>query len=77
MTCPPRLQAGCMYVHGGVVDLSGCRRTSSLYRVWLVVPSLLELTWETLMKTFPRLAQLPPLELLRLGLTDTLIQRLK
>lgn len=70
-------QAGCMYVHGGVVNMSENRRTGSLYKVWLVVPSLLELTWERLLKAFPRLAQLSSLQLLSLGLTHTLIQRLK
>lgn len=73
----PVLQAGCMYVHGGVVNMSGNRRTGSLYKVWLVVPSLLELTWEKLLKTFPQVAQLSTLQLLNLGLTHTLIQRLK
>lgn len=73
----PVLQAGCMYVHGGVINMSGNRRTGSLYKVWLVVPSLLELTWEKLLKTFPHLAQLSTLQLLSLGLTHSLIQRLK
>lgn len=71
------LQAGCMYVHGGVVNMSGNRRTGSLYKVWLVVPSLLELSWEKLLKTSPHIAQLSTLQLLHLGLTHTLIQRLK
>ncbi|XP_015259031.1 PREDICTED: kelch domain-containing protein 10-like [Cyprinodon variegatus] len=71
------LQAGCMYVHGGVVNMSGNRRTASLYKVWLVVPSLLEMTWEKLLKTFPHVTQLSTLQLLSLGLTHSLIQRLK
>ncbi|TWW75528.1 Kelch domain-containing protein 10 [Takifugu flavidus] len=69
--------AGCMYVHGGVVNMSGNRRTGSLYKVWLVVPSLLEMSWEKLLKTFPHIAQLTTLQLLHLGLTHTLIQRFK
>lgn len=73
----PLTQAGCMYIHGGVVNMSGNRRTGSLYKVWLVVPSLLELTWEKVLKTFPHIAQLSTLQLLNLGLTHTLIQRLK
>eukprot|EP00064_Thunnus_orientalis_P012609 superscaffoldBa00001954_g12644 len=75
--CAAVTPAGCMYVHGGVVNMSGNRRTGSLYKVWLVVPSLLELTWEKLLKTFPHVAQLSTLQLLSLGLTHTLIQRLK
>ncbi|XP_034071701.1 kelch domain-containing protein 10-like isoform X3 [Gymnodraco acuticeps] len=75
--CAAVTPAGCMYVHGGVVNMFGNRRSGSLYKVWLVVPSLLELTWEKLLKTFPHLAQLSSLQLLGLGLTHTLIQRLK
>ena len=70
-------QAGCMYVHGGVVNLSENRRTGSLNKVWLVVPSLLELTLERLLKAYPRLPQLSSLQLHSLGLTHSLIQRLK
>ncbi|XP_008409657.1 kelch domain-containing protein 10-like [Poecilia reticulata] len=69
--------AGCMYIHGGVVNMSGNQRTASLYKVWLVVPSLLEMTWEKLLKLFPHLTQLSALQLLSLGLTHSLIQRLK
>uniref|UniRef100_A0A8C7ZEZ3 Kelch domain-containing protein 10 n=1 Tax=Oryzias sinensis TaxID=183150 RepID=A0A8C7ZEZ3_9TELE len=75
--CAAVTPAGCMYVHGGVVNISGNRRTASLYKVWLVVPSLLELTWEKLLKMFPHLTQLSTLQLLSLGLTHTFIQRLK
>ncbi|TNN70857.1 Kelch domain-containing protein 10 [Liparis tanakae] len=75
--CAAVTPAGCMYVHGGVVNTSGNRRTGSLYKVWLVVPSLLELTWEKLLKTFPHLDQLSTLQLLSMGLTHALIQRLK
>ncbi|XP_045060924.1 kelch domain-containing protein 10 isoform X1 [Coregonus clupeaformis] len=70
--CAAVTPAGCMYVHGGVEN----RRTGSL-SVWLVVPSLLEITWEKLLKAFRHLAQLSPQQLLGLGLTHTLIQRLK
>ncbi|KAK0134605.1 Kelch domain-containing protein 10 [Merluccius polli] len=75
--CAAITPAGCMYVHGGVVNMPENRRTGSLYKVWLVVPSLLELTWERLLKACPRLPQLSPLQLHGLGLTHTLIQRLK
>ncbi|XP_056909278.1 kelch domain-containing protein 10-like isoform X3 [Takifugu flavidus] len=75
--CAAVTPAGCMYVHGGVVNMSGNRRTGSLYKVWLVVPSLLEMSWEKLLKTFPHIAQLTTLQLLHLGLTHTLIQRFK
>ncbi|XP_061534151.1 kelch domain-containing protein 10-like isoform X2 [Phycodurus eques] len=75
--CAAVTPAGCMYVHGGVVNMSGNRRTASLYKVWLVVPSLLELAWEMLLKIKPHLAQMSTLQLLGLGLPHTFIQRLK
>ncbi|KAJ3599692.1 hypothetical protein NHX12_033648 [Muraenolepis orangiensis] len=75
--CAAITPAGCMYVHGGVVNLPENQRTGSLYKVWLVVPSLLELTWERLLKAYPRLPQLSTLQLHGLGLTHNLIQRLK
>lgn len=70
-------QAGCMYIHGGVVNIHENKRTGSLFKIWLVVPSLLELCWERLLKAFPHLAQLTPIQLLNLGLTQELIERLK
>lgn len=70
-------QAGCMYIHGGVVNIHENKRTGSLFRIWLVVPSLLELCWEQLLRSFPQLSLLPPMQLLNLGLTQELIERLK
>lgn len=70
-------QAGCMYIHGGVVNIHENKRTGSLFKIWLVVPSLLELCWDRLLKSFPHLAQLTPIQLLNLGLTQELIERLK
>ncbi|KAG8138522.1 hypothetical protein E2320_004396 [Naja naja] len=69
--------AGCMYVHGGVVDIHRNRRTGSLFKMWLVVPSLLELCWEKVLAFFPHLANLSRSQLLHLGLTQALIERLK
>lgn len=66
-----------MYVHGGVVDILQNRRTGSLFKMWLVVPSLLELSWEKLLGFFPHLANLSSSRLLHLGLTEGLIERLK
>ncbi|KAH0617205.1 hypothetical protein JD844_029031 [Phrynosoma platyrhinos] len=75
--CAAVTPAGCMYVHGGVVDIHRNRRTGSLFKMWLVVPSLLELCWEKLLGFFPHLAKLPRSQLLHLGLTQGLIERLK
>ncbi|NXY38951.1 KLD10 protein, partial [Pomatorhinus ruficollis] len=70
-------QAGCMYVHGGVVNIHENKRTGSLFKMWLVVPSLLELCWEKLLESFPHLATLSRSQLLHLGLTQGLVERLK
>uniref|UniRef100_A0A8D0C549 Kelch domain-containing protein 10 n=1 Tax=Salvator merianae TaxID=96440 RepID=A0A8D0C549_SALMN len=75
--CAAVTPAGCMYVHGGVVDIHRNRRTGSLFKMWLVVPSLLELSWEKLLEFFPHLANLSRSQLLHLGLTQGLIERLK
>ncbi|KAG9489828.1 hypothetical protein GDO78_005642 [Eleutherodactylus coqui] len=70
-------KAGCMYIHGGVVNIQQNKRTGSLFKIWLVVPSLLELCWENLLKYFPHLAHLPTNQLLQFGLSQGLIERLK
>ena len=67
-----------MYIHGGVVNIHENKRTGSLFKIWLVVvPSLLELSWEKLLAASPNLANLPRTQLLHLGLTQGLIEGLK
>lgn len=75
--CAAVTPAGCMYIHGGVVNIHENKRTGSLFKIWLTVPSLLELCWEKLIKAFPHLTSLPTMQLLNLGLTEELIERLK
>ncbi|NXN08230.1 KLD10 protein, partial [Indicator maculatus] len=75
--CAAVTPAGCMYVHGGVVNIHENKRTGSLFKMWLVVPSLLELSWEKLLEYFPHLATLSRSQLLHLGLTQGLVERLK
>ncbi|KAM7056839.1 kelch domain-containing protein 10 [Acridotheres tristis] len=75
--CAAVTPAGCMYVHGGVVNIHENKRTGSLFKMWLVVPSLLELCWEKLLECFPHLATLSRSQLLHLGLTQGLVERLK
>ncbi|XP_042104761.1 kelch domain-containing protein 10 isoform X3 [Ovis aries] len=75
--CAAVTPAGCMYIHGGVVNIHENKRTGSLFKIWLVVPSLLELAWEKLLAAFPNLANLSRTQLLHLGLTQGLIERLK
>ncbi|XP_066285163.1 kelch domain-containing protein 10-like [Branchiostoma lanceolatum] len=69
--------AGCMYVHGGVVSIEENRRTSSLYRIWLVLPSLLELTWQRVNDLIPNLHKMSQDSLHSIGLPPQLMDRLK
>uniref|UniRef100_A0A668TZC9 Kelch domain-containing protein 10 n=1 Tax=Oreochromis aureus TaxID=47969 RepID=A0A668TZC9_OREAU len=75
--CAAVTPAGCMYIHGGVVNIHENKRTGSLFKIWLTVPSLLELCWEKLLRAFPHLSSLPTMQLLNLGLTQELTERLK
>ncbi|XP_051910969.1 kelch domain-containing protein 10 isoform X1 [Hippocampus zosterae] len=75
--CAAVTPTGCMYIHGGVVNIQENKRTGSLFKIWLAVPSLLERCWERLLQAFPHLANLPAVQLLNLGLTQELIERLK
>uniref|UniRef100_A0A8C4Q2T0 Kelch domain-containing protein 10 n=1 Tax=Eptatretus burgeri TaxID=7764 RepID=A0A8C4Q2T0_EPTBU len=76
--CAAVTPTGCMYVHGGVVDIAQNRRTSSLYRVWLTVPRLLELSWECALAALPDIVKVCEKGDLqnRLGLSWDLIERL-
>jgi Galactose oxidase, central domain len=38
--------AGCMYVFGGVTTTSGAERSNKVFKMWLTVPSLQDLTWD-------------------------------
>ncbi|XP_077354819.1 kelch domain-containing protein 10 isoform X1 [Festucalex cinctus] len=75
--CAAVTPTGCMYIHGGVVNIHENKRTGSLFKIWLSVPSLLECCWEILLQAFPHLANLPTMQLRNLGLTQELIERLK
>ncbi|XP_072174646.1 kelch domain-containing protein 10-like [Diadema setosum] len=37
--------SGCLFIHGGVLDKEGRRRTKSLVRVWVRMQPLLQLAW--------------------------------
>ncbi|XP_077450418.1 kelch domain-containing protein 10 isoform X3 [Stigmatopora argus] len=75
--CAAVTPTGCMYIHGGVVNIHEKKRTGSLFKIWLAVPSLLERSWERLHQAFPHMAYLSTIQLLNLGLTQELIERLK
>lgn len=47
--------AGCMYVFGGVLGNVQQTRTNSVFKMWLAVPSLQEIVWDSLTAKFPTL----------------------
>ncbi|XP_002741199.1 kelch domain-containing protein 10-like [Saccoglossus kowalevskii] len=69
--------AGCMYIHGGVTSIYGDERTAELYRVWLYVPTLLEICWQKMISVIPQLDRLPYDKLLSLGIPRQLIERIQ
>ncbi|XP_071960566.1 kelch domain-containing protein 10-like [Antedon mediterranea] len=69
--------AGCMYLYGGVTSLSERARTSAIFRIWLDVPSLLEISWNYLHQLFPHLRKLSDTQLFTLGIPSLLLDRLK
>ncbi|XP_033106528.1 kelch domain-containing protein 10-like [Anneissia japonica] len=69
--------AGCMYLYGGVTSLGDRVRTSAIFRIWLEVPSLLEIAWNYLHKYFSHLDKLSYMQLYRLGIPPALLDRLK
>ncbi|XP_077986715.1 kelch domain-containing protein 10-like [Glandiceps talaboti] len=69
--------AGCMYIHGGVTSIYGDERTAELYRIWLYVPSLLELCWFKVVSLIPRLEKLSHSTLVSLGIPRQLIDRIQ
>ncbi|XP_072038138.1 kelch domain-containing protein 10-like [Amphiura filiformis] len=69
----------CMYIYGGVTCLEDRVRTSDVYKIWLEphIPSLLELSWKTILSHIPDIYGVPREHLLMLGVPRHLIDRLK
>lgn len=69
--------SGCMYIFGGVLSVSDDKRSNSVHKVWLDVPSLQELVWSRLSDSFhacrsPKIAD----ELLKYGVPIAFVKRL-
>ena len=67
--------SGLMVVHGGVVQID-TRRSSKVFAVWLKVPPLKELCWQTLIDTQPDLLHESRQSLLETGIPLDLVARL-
>lgn len=69
--------SGCMYIFGGIEpkhDLTG--RNNILYKVWVCIPKLSEISFEALLNFHPNLDQVDKTSLLRIGIPKHLVQRL-
>lgn len=69
-------QSGQMFVFGGVTALDGTSRCNTLWSLWLVVPSLLELAWLALLDSCPGLASSPVRPLAQAGVPLALLAKL-
>jgi len=67
--------SGLMVVHGGVVQIDTCR-SSKVFAVWLRVPPLKELCWQTLIRTQPDVLHQQRQALLETGVPPDLVARL-
>jgi len=67
--------SGLMLVHGGVVQID-TRRSSKVFAVWLCVPPLKQLCWQTLIHTQPAVLHQSRLALLEMGVPPDLVATL-
>ncbi|XP_065829969.1 kelch domain-containing protein 10-like [Oscarella lobularis] len=68
--------AGCLYIFGGCTTLAGTNRSDKMYKMWLRVPSLMEMCWLKLTKSYPRLLDVGNSKLHALGIPLKLVNRL-
>ena len=66
---------GLMLIHGGVVQID-TRRTSKVYAIWLKVPPLKELCWQSLLASFSDIDKVSNTNLLDVGVPPDLVERL-
>ena len=65
-----------MVVYGGVTKID-CVRSSDVLGIWVRIPSLKNLTWQTLKLLLPKITQLSTNRLRELGVPADLIDRLR
>ncbi|KAG0725643.1 Kelch domain-containing protein 10 [Chionoecetes opilio] len=71
------MHEGCMYIFGGVKDLSENIRTERINKVWLGVARLRDMCWEALCHYCPNLPSQPPSALLAMGIPPYIVEALQ
>lgn len=66
---------GCMYMFGGIENASEKTRINNLYKMWLSIPKLSEISWEAVLFYYPQILELSRSRLLRLGIPEHLALR--
>ncbi|KAM3963037.1 scruin like at the midline [Aphomia sociella] len=68
---------GCMYMFGGIESKdNNTNRNNTMYKVWLCIPSLVEICWEAILNFNPDLDQVDRRKLLNVGIPVHLVNRL-
>uniref|UniRef100_A0A0P4WED7 Kelch domain-containing protein 10 n=1 Tax=Scylla olivacea TaxID=85551 RepID=A0A0P4WED7_SCYOL len=70
-------EEGCMYIFGGVKDLTQNTRSAYINKVWLGVARLRDMCWEALCHYCPNLPSLPPSALLAMGIPLYIVEALQ
>ncbi|CAH1784192.1 unnamed protein product [Owenia fusiformis] len=68
-------KSGCMYIYGGVTHIDDIR-TSHIYRVWLKIPKLSELSWQNITHTVADIENQDKSHLLQLGIPIQYLDRI-
>ena len=64
-----------MVMFGGVTNVDSTTRTNQVFKIWLRVPSLKEISWEALIYYRPRLVDKSRSELLSIGIPPDFVKR--
>lgn len=64
---------GCMYIFGGIT--TNTSRTNNLYKMWVTIPKLSVIAWESLLHYFPRIHQAPKNFMLEKGVPMHFVNR--
>jgi Galactose oxidase, central domain len=68
---------GCMYTFGGIqLGRENTSRTNKLYKLWLCIPKLSEISWESLLYYYPNLVNEDRSKLLKAGIPVRFVDRL-
>lgn len=64
---------GCLYTFGGIT--TNGQRTNSLYKIWVKIPKLSAIAWESLLHYYPNIARAPKNYMLEKGVPQNYADR--